>query len=257
MIRTKMDGQINKLRQFHNNVKSTLIRDIAKFHNNNIWLDLACGRGGDIFKYNKYGIQNVIGIDIEKAYIDEAINRYTNSTICSYRNYKFFQSPKDPIEISRNLPVFDNISCQFALHYFFENQQKLENLCKFIATNLTDNGYFFGTVLDGDKLHDLLVRNKKIQNECAIINVGENFSSNKCIGNSIDFYMHGTLYFGECSVSHEYLVYKDILIQTMAKYNLKLKLYSPFSTYYKDAIQMNDDYKKISFLYNVFVFKKN
>jgi SAM-dependent methyltransferase len=44
---------------------------------------------------------------------------------------------------------FNLISCQFAIHYFFENEQILDNLINNIDSILKPGGYFFGSCLDG------------------------------------------------------------------------------------------------------------
>lgn len=250
--RMDTDPQTYHLRKFHNNVKSRLIETCAKDSNN--ILDIACGRGGDIFKFNKYNIQNVLGIDIEQVYINEAMKRFKKSEIHRQRAYEFKVYPKNPMDLCTNR-TFEHISCQFALHYFFENENLLDSLCSFINANLEEEGYFFGTVLNGDNVHDIL-KQSDITNKCAMIKKNKSFEDKAKVGNAIDFYMHGTLYFGESSVSHEYLVYKSILVDKLSKFNIQLVSWKSFERYYKDSYELDDEYKHISFMYNTFIFKK-
>nr|WRJ69522.1 mRNA capping enzyme [Oceanusvirus sp.] len=44
---------------------------------------------------------------------------------------------------------FDVVSCQFALHYFFESRATLEAFLDNVADNLSDGGVFIGTCMDG------------------------------------------------------------------------------------------------------------
>ena len=44
---------------------------------------------------------------------------------------------------------FNIVSCQFALHYFFENQSTLQNILRNISENCQVGGHFIGTCYDG------------------------------------------------------------------------------------------------------------
>jgi hypothetical protein len=80
--------------------------------------------------------------------------------------------------------------------------------------------------------------------------------------------MYGTLYFGESTVSHEYLVYKDILVDELKKYNITLLQWYSFERYFNsydpffyrekhDITLLDEDNKFASFLYHTFAFIKN
>jgi hypothetical protein len=47
---------------------------------------------------------------------------------------------------------FDAISCMFAVHYFFESEQKLDGFLDNVQQNLKKNGAFFCTFMNGDKV---------------------------------------------------------------------------------------------------------
>lgn len=66
---------------------------------------------------------------------------------------------------------FDVVSCQFAIHYFFENTEKLHNFLRNVSENCKVGGHFIGTSYDG-----LTVFNKL---------------KDKKIGESINGYKHG------------------------------------------------------------------
>ena len=51
---------------------------------------------------------------------------------------------------------FNVVSCQFALHYFFENQNILQNVIRNISENCAIGGYFIGTCYDGTSVFDAL-----------------------------------------------------------------------------------------------------
>jgi hypothetical protein len=48
---------------------------------------------------------------------------------------------------------FDMISIQFAIHYLFENEEKLNGLITNISENLRDGGYFVGCCFDGNAIY--------------------------------------------------------------------------------------------------------
>jgi SAM-dependent methyltransferase len=53
---------------------------------------------------------------------------------------------------------FSVVSCQFAIHYFFKNEQTLDGFLDNVALNLKPGGVFIATFMDGDRVHDLLTR---------------------------------------------------------------------------------------------------
>jgi SAM-dependent methyltransferase len=54
---------------------------------------------------------------------------------------------------------FDAISCMFAVHYFFESEQKLDGFLDNVAQNLKKNGVFFCTFMNGDKVEKEIMGN--------------------------------------------------------------------------------------------------
>ena len=55
---------------------------------------------------------------------------------------------------------FNVSSCQFAMHYFFENPDTLQGFLRNVAECTRLNGYFIGTAYDGKLVFNLL---KKIK----------------------------------------------------------------------------------------------
>jgi hypothetical protein len=53
-------------------------------------------------------------------------------------------------------------SCQFAIHYFFENQSVLHNFLRNVSENTAVNGYFVGTCYDGDLVFKKLTKTPEI-----------------------------------------------------------------------------------------------
>lgn len=54
---------------------------------------------------------------------------------------------------------FDAISCMFAIHYFFESEQKLDGFLQNVSENLKPNGVFFCTFMNGETVESNINKN--------------------------------------------------------------------------------------------------
>ena len=122
---------IDNLRKFHNWIKFQLINQAKRETNGKYLLDVAVGRGGDIFKWAKNNIVYVTGIDNnqqsihEKIEFDGAIKRYNiiKTQMRVPRCYFWNISATDPdvlnkLNIKDRNTIYDIVSCQFSFHYF-------------------------------------------------------------------------------------------------------------------------------------------
>ena len=55
----------------------------------------------------------------------------------------------------------DCVACMFAIHYFFENKEKLDGLVRNIVDTLKVGGYFIGCCFDGETVFEKLKRKRK------------------------------------------------------------------------------------------------
>ena len=82
----------NNMRKFHNKVKTNLIYDSIYLNRRNripvSLLDIGVGRGGDIFKWDKCNIHEVVGYDIDQQYINECNERFWQ---CQFKLQKELQ----------------------------------------------------------------------------------------------------------------------------------------------------------------------
>ena len=183
---------------------------------------------------------------------------------------------------------FQISSCQFALHYFFENQQTFHGFMRNISECTKLGGYFIGASYDGKLIFNML-KNKQmgesetlydgstkiweVQKEYDGVTMLEDDSSS--LGCQINVYQESIN-----KMFPEYLVNYDYLDRVMENYGFKLisrdeaknmglpggtGLFSELfqammaegkKTDYKDAINMTSYEKKISFLNRYFVYKK-
>lgn len=173
------------LRNIHNSIKSVLIfLAINQAGSNNRRLfDLATGRGGDLLKWT--GINYAFGLEFDegnlKAGDASAFSRYRKmieSSRVNNQNMPFtmdlvqgdmrslltnHQTSDEPIfnyiikeKLLNRRESFGVISCQFALHYACGTDQHLENFLQNISANLSNNGFFVATFLDGAKVLNAL-----------------------------------------------------------------------------------------------------
>lgn len=145
---------IIKLRNFNNAIKYMLIDKFTR--TGDVVVELACGKGGDLRKYGSANISQFIGIDISNASITEALKRYH-----SMRNldYQVILITGDCFGESLGVAVepfpeckfpCDVVSCQFALHYAFETEEKARRTLINVSKSLKMGGYFFGTIPDSE-----------------------------------------------------------------------------------------------------------
>ena len=188
---------------------------------------------------------------------------------------------------------FNVTSCQFALHYFFENRRSLEGFMRNIAECTKLGGYFIGGCYNGNRLFDMLkdekrggsmlIKDKQDNMLCQIekdydeTDFPDNISS---LGYRIRVYQDSiNSYINEYLVSFPYLIrimenYGFVPITKVEAKELDLPngigSFRDLFTYAESksnrdhhfkkqigkALQMSTAEKKISFLNNYFIFKK-
>ena len=187
---------------------------------------------------------------------------------------------------------FNVSSCQFAVHYMFENNTTFYNFLRNVAECTKLNGYFIGTSYDGKSVFNMLKR--KGQSESMEIYTGdkkvwavfkdytaESFANDdSSLGYQISVYQESIN-----QTLPEYLVNYDFFIEAMEKYGfvivprdeaktlglpegtgMFIELYNMMmdevkrnpikESDYRDASKMRKYEKDISFLNRYFVFKK-
>ena len=212
----------------------------------------------------------------------------------------FGNGPKEAAKIgkgvSRQYGVgevgFNVSSCQFALHYFFENPDTLQGFLRNVAECTALNGYFIGTAYDGKLVYNMLKKSKTgesvqiVENGKKLWEItkgygADNFDDDSsCIGYKIDVYQESiNQNIGEFLVNFDYLnrifeLYGFKLIDREEAKSLGLPegsgLFSELFVNMQEQIKINKykekDYgsalkmtsfeKKISFLNRYFVYKK-
>lgn len=241
----RQDSQIYKLRNFNNVLKYMLIGKYSL--PGDLVLDIACGKGGDLFKWQKVKVSCYVGVDISPTSIEEAVTRYRS---IKHRNFEAFFATCDAFggSIDEALSVFppgaikfpvDIVSTQFALHYAFESEEKIRTSLANISRYLRVGGHFIGTIPSSDF----------IKNKVQGLKEGE-----KKWGNSlyhVDFinpppkngvfappYGHKYLYYLKDAVDNvpEYVVPFESLRSLAEEYDLELRYKKSFFELYNEEI---------------------
>lgn len=253
------------LRNFHNSLKGALIKESVKLLNRKPvkLFDISVGRMGDYHNWNKADIKYVFGVDPDKESIKEAENRlkeikkrHYNKTFVNLAVGKITDEYFD-VKFPRT-QIFDIVSCQFTLHYFFKNQQMLDNALYRIIYTLKPGGYFIGTTIDGHLLNKKLIEHCGKMEKENYYKIEKKYNQyKKPFGNEYNFELYDVdksgIYFKRESI--EYLVSKQVLIQACMHFGLKLIKIQDFSES-EIKHRMTEPEKDISHLYFSFIFQK-
>lgn len=175
---------------------------------------------------------------------------------------------------------FDVVSCMFAIHYFFESEAKLEGFLKNVSDNLKQNGVFFCTFMNGDKVHNEIMKNDGDKIEGIKLKTESNegtpvwaiirrysHENKEIYGKKIDVFIENTK-----KLIPEYLISFQTLVKKAMEFGLELYKTEMFEEtfnniktnitskdkLYNDITELNNDdvQKKFSFLNQWVVFKK-
>ena len=223
-INNNMNGGFKRIIQATNNERykdKELVKNIFL-----IWgdagkniLDGSCG----LDKLNKFYLDVLMGnqLDAEMRYL--------------------LRSPKLKDNIGRFKGGFNIVSCQFCMHYFFQNKTTLYNFLTNISQNLVIGGKFIGTCFDGRKIFNLLEKKDFVEqktNEGKLLWKIEKKYRDKLLSN--DEYSLGKaigVYVNTFNnMEQEYLVNLDYLEKILPEFGLELETSVPFEKHYNEFL---------------------
>eukprot|EP00741_Cyanophora_paradoxa_P023645 tig00021608_g22839.t1 len=146
---------------FNNWVKSALFNRYIKEHM--ICLDLAGGKGGDLKKFQMAGVDGIVLADIAHQSVKDAVTRYRemfmSKDVLHGRSRmfgaKFIAADCTRVALGPCLPPqikFDAVSCQFAIHYSFQDEGRARMMMENVTRRLKPGGHFVGTTTDANVL---------------------------------------------------------------------------------------------------------
>ncbi|GMH05685.1 hypothetical protein Nepgr_007525 [Nepenthes gracilis] len=145
------------LKKLNNWIKSVLIHLYGC--RGDAVLDLACGKGGDLIKWDKAKIGYYVGIDSAEGSIEDCRTRY-NGDVDQHQRRKKFTFPAhlicgDCFEVRLDKVLaddapFDICSCQFAMHYSWSTEARARRALANVSALLRPGGIFIGTMPDAN-----------------------------------------------------------------------------------------------------------
>jgi hypothetical protein len=150
---------------FNSFVKSKLV---SKFANSDWLVDLAAGRGQDMFRVSDANIKNAVFLDNDTQALSELISRKHDFERGIKRlNTRIYTKLVDLTEDNKitiksltqiGIPVgsIDVIMCNFAIHYLIGTPNNIRNIIHLVKMLLKPGGQFFFTAFDGEKIFNML-----------------------------------------------------------------------------------------------------
>lgn len=222
-VETRQQTKTFNLRKFNNWVKAVLINIFVR--NGDRVLDLGCGKGGDVMKWTKAQVSQVVGIDIAEQSIEEARKRSAEARLNS--DFIVGNPFKTSLtEIYDGSLFFNAVSCQFAFHYAFESELSLKTALKNISTALSKDGVFFCTVPYYREILKRIGNSLECANEFYKIRF-ETKPDPEVLGAKYFFTLEEAL--DDCP---EYLVNPYVLEKYAEEFNLKIMSYNSFPDFF-------------------------
>jgi len=154
---------------------------------------------------------------------------------------------------------FDACSCQFAIHYFFQTEGKLNGFLQNVSDLLRVGGYFFGTCMDGELVNNMFETAEKDVVEgmkegapiWVLMKRYASYNKEEAYGKTVEVFLEMTN-----KLIPEYLVNFTTLIDKCREYKLELVESQTFKGSYKSYNNMSPVEQQFSFINRWFVFKR-
>jgi mRNA (guanine-N7-)-methyltransferase len=211
----KTDSKIKGLRSFNNWVKSCIIQKFSpdedhapgamergmRSGNKLLVLDMGCGKGGDLFKWQQapQKVDLYVGLDAAEVSIEQARERYRNMANprgggrggrggrgghqqrrppqlfdARFHAKDCFAETIGDLDIVRQVGFttssvsshrgFDVVSMMFCMHYAFESEEKARQMFKNVSGALKKGGRFIGCIPNSDVISSKVIAfNKRLE----------------------------------------------------------------------------------------------
>lgn len=242
-LKERFNSPIFYLRNFNNWVKSVLIQEYTdKIREKDYGrplrvLDICCGKGGDLSKWQKARVERAVFADIAEVSVQQCQTRYEDLRRRCGRLFaaEFIAADctKDTLRDKYRDPSisFDVVSCQFGLHYSFESLAQARRMLTNISECLKPDGYFFGTIPNAYEIVSRAQKSpdgafgNKIYNIKLLFDPKEGYP---LFGAKYDFHLEGVV---DCP---EFLVNFQLFVKLAAEYGLELVYSAGLADFYKD-----------------------
>ncbi|KAK3799138.1 hypothetical protein RRG08_051413 [Elysia crispata] len=249
-------SRIFYLRNFNNWIKSVLIaRTLEKLRAKDpkrtiSVLDLCSGKGGDLLKWKKGKIDNLVCADIAATSVEQSEIRYNENR--QREGNRIFDAEfivadctKDRLKdkYKNTDQTFDLVSCQFSFHYCFESYSQAFMMLRNASECLRVGGYFIGTTPDSNELIRRLRKSSgnSFGNEVYNISFSQEDKTNfPLFGAMYNFHLEGVV---DCP---EFLVYFPMLERLAAQFGLKLVKKWSFAEFFKHNVRHKESLTLLS-----------
>lgn len=265
------DNSLHKAsRNFNSYVKSEIFK---KFRNTKWVMDMASGKGQDLFRYSSNNMRNIIFIELDRTALMELIVRkhsfagdasFRNNMQVLIQNVNLLDKYRDNIERIDNVYTRRNIDlivCNMAFHYLMKNKKSLRNICRLINHYLKPTGRFVFSAFDGHRIVRLLEENGGewtiLVGDRVKYSIKKKYSDDHItsIGQQIDV----ILPFSRNTYYPEYLINIDTIKKELGKYNIVMESNESFSKYlnkYHDYSKLDTNDLQYIDLYHYYIFVK-
>lgn len=266
----RKNSRIFFMRNFNNWIKSCFINifldKIRKQNEDNYpirVLDLGCGKGGDLLKWQKGNISHLIMADIAETSVAQAKDRFMQNKSRGRGRGPGFTAEfiaadctksrlKDLLE--RPEEQVDLVSCQFAFHYCFESLPQAETMLRNVSENLKTGGYFIATMPSAYEIMKRVNENdgQTFGNEVFRIGFPEEHPENPPLfGDRYNFYLEGVV---DCP---EFLVHPPTLDKLAERWNLKPMWRKPFATLFNEGLKDQEGRKLLAVMKALEIFPES
>ncbi|XP_037651735.1 mRNA cap guanine-N7 methyltransferase isoform X2 [Sebastes umbrosus] len=234
------------MRNFNNWLKSVLIGEIleqareAGSQQISV-LDLGCGKGGDLLKWRRGGINHLVCADIAGVSVEQCQSRYEDMKRKSHVNDKIFSAEfihadctQDGFseKLKNKEQMFDICSCQFVYHYSFESEQKADMMLRNACERLKPGGFFIGTTPDAFELVKRLEASDSLSFGNEVFKVSfQSKGSYPLFGCQYHFSLEDVVNVPES------LVYFPLFQHMAKRYNMRLVMKQRFSEFFEEKVK--------------------
>ena len=222
-------------------------------------MDLGCGKGGDLGKFNYERIRNYLGVDIAPGQLKDAIFRKLNGKIEFPMLCIENRGEVDPDIFYKDIPeemYFDLVSAQFCIHYFFESELSVRNFLANVSRKLVKGGFFVSTFPDANVILKKLLQDDDEESDY-LVTENESFSiimnrdelrKQSPFGLKYGFFLDDDLIGRKETISNmtrieyvpEFLICKDKFFELAQEYDLEVVLDKNFHEFYADKIKRSE-----------------
>lgn len=241
LYKERSHSPIFQLRKFNNFCKNVLIQtyvSLLKQQKRPVRaLDLCCGRGGDLGKWSRAGVNYLLCADISNDSIDECVSRYSEMGEQNSLKAEFLVSDCASEHfwdrVAMEPKIVDLTTCQFALHYAFENFQKATVMLHNACAHLSPGGYFLGIIPNSFEIlrHFKKKGFGKISND--VFEIQMTSFENQLFGAVYHFRLDELV---DCP---EFLIYFPLLKEMLKRHNMRCVRWEPLSSFFLDTFRPN------------------